>query len=95
MDASAFNASAIRTVVACGLTTNLSRSKAPGNVLLRNREGNLPKRSVVNISQIVTLNKIDLVERIGSLSGARLREVLSGLDLLTKPRDPPRVMGPR
>ena len=63
-----FNESRINTVVVCALTSNIKRAAAPGNVLLKKGEGNIPKDSVANISQIITVNKSDLVERIGSLS---------------------------
>jgi len=82
-----FNQSKINTVVVCALTSNLKRAKAPGNVLLRKGEGNLKKDSVVNISQLITVNKSDLVERIGSLSSARTREVIEGIKLLIEPRE--------
>ncbi len=82
-----FNASKINTVVVCTLTSNLKRAKAPGNVLLDKGEANLPKKSVVNISQIYTVNKSDLVERIGTVSGKRFKEVFDGLKLLTEPRE--------
>ena len=82
-----FNQSKINTVVVCALTTNLKRAKAPGNVLLRKGEGNLKKDSVVNISQLITVNKSDLAERIGSLSSARTREVVEGIKLLIEPRE--------
>ena len=60
-----FNRSRINTVVVCALTSNLKRAKAPGNVNLNKGEANLPKKSVVNISQIFTVNKSDLSEKIG------------------------------
>ena len=82
-----FNRSRIDTVVVCALTSNLKRAKSPGNVKLEKGEANLPKRSVVNITQIYTVNKGDLVEKIGALSSRRLDEVLQGLQLLTAPRD--------
>jgi mRNA interferase MazF len=82
-----FNASRINTIVACSLTTNLSRAKAPGNVLLNKGEANLPKQSVVNISQIFTVNKIDLIEKIGRVSEKRIMEILDGIKLLTEPRE--------
>jgi len=69
------------------LTSNLKRAKAPGNVLLEKGEANLPKKSVVNISQIFTVNKSDLVEKIGSLSRNRFYQVLEGVQLLIEPRD--------
>lgn len=82
-----FNRSRIRTVVVCVITSNLRRAEAPGNVLLEPGEANLPKPCVVNVSQIFTVDKQDLVERIGTLSPRRVREILSGLDLVLKPRD--------
>jgi len=82
-----FNVSNINTVVICSLTTNLKRSKAPGNVLLNKGEANLPKKSVVNVSQIYTVNKSDLSEKIGQLSEKRMFEVLEGLNLLIEPRE--------
>jgi mRNA interferase MazF len=82
-----FNQSRINTVVVASLTSNLKRAKAPGNVLLNKGEANLERQSVVNISQIFTVNKSDLGEKIGSLGGARMGEILSGLRLLTEPRD--------
>ena len=82
-----FNASRINTIVVCSLTSNLKRPKAPGNVLLNQGEANLPKKSVVNISQIFTVNKDDLVERIGQVSEKRITEILDGIKLLTQPRE--------
>lgn len=82
-----FNRSRINTVVVCVITSNLKRAAAPGNVLLEKGEANLPKPSVVNVSQVFTVDKTDLVERIGSLSPQRVRQILGGLRLLTEPRD--------
>ena len=82
-----FNRSRINTVVACAITSNLRRADSPGNVRLNLGEANLPKSSVVNISQIYTVEKQDLVEYIGSLSQNRIREVLDGVRLLTEPKD--------
>ena len=82
-----FNQSKISTIVVCTLTSNLKRANAPGNVLLRKGEGGLKKDSVVNISQMITINKTDLVEKIGSLSPARISEVIEGVLLLIKPRE--------
>lgn len=82
-----FNTSRINTVVVCSLTSNLRRGKAPGNVLLNKGEANLPKKSVVNISQIFTVNKSDLVEKTGRVSEKRVLEILEGIKLLTEPRD--------
>jgi mRNA interferase MazF len=82
-----FNRSRINTVVVVSLTSNLKRAKAPGNVILDKGEANLPKRSVVNISQIFTVNKSDLREKIGSLTRERMDEILMGIRLITEPRD--------
>lgn len=82
-----FNRSRINTVVVCALTSNLKRANAPGNVLLDKGEANLPKKSVVNISQIFTVNKSDLSEKIGSLRRERFNQVLEGIRLLTEPRE--------
>jgi len=82
-----FNRSRINTVVVCVLTSNLRRAKVPGNVLLEKGEANLPRQSVVNVSQIFTLDKRDLVEKIGTLSPGRVRQILDGIRLLIEPRD--------
>ncbi|MGB5156181.1 type II toxin-antitoxin system PemK/MazF family toxin [Desulfobacterium sp. N47] len=82
-----FNASRINTVVVCSLTGNLNRAKAPGNVLLNKGEANLPQKNVVNISQIFTVNKSDLVEKLGQVSEKRMTEILDGIKLLTEPRE--------
>ncbi len=73
------NRSRIRTVVVCGLTSNLKRAKAPGNVLLDPGEANLTRQSVVVVSQVSTVDKTQLGEYIGSLSPARIDQILSGL----------------
>ena len=82
-----FNQSRIHTVVVCGLTTNLQRVKAPGNVLLEAGEGGLPKASVVNVSQIFTVDKQFLEEYIGSLSSGKIDQILEGINLLLQPAE--------
>ena len=82
-----FNRSRINTVVVCVLTSNLKRAEAPGNVLLEEGEANLPKPSVVNVSQIFTVDKSDLSEYIGTLSPKRVRQILHGVGLVLEPRD--------
>ncbi|MBZ4422487.1 type II toxin-antitoxin system PemK/MazF family toxin [Myxococcus sp. RHSTA-1-4] len=77
-----FNHSRITTVVVCALTSNLHRAKEPGNVLLEVGEGNLPKQSVVVVSQVSSVDKARLGERIGSLSDARVEQILAGLRFL-------------
>ena len=82
-----FNQSRINTVVVCVITSNLKRAAAPGNVLLDEGEGNLPRESVVNVSQIFTVDKSDLEEKIGMLSRKRVVEILAGVKLVLEPRD--------
>jgi len=74
-----FNNSRIRTLVVCALTSNLKRVKAPGNLLLDPGEANLSKPSVVNISQIFTVDRSQLDEKISTLSPQRVRQILDGL----------------
>jgi len=82
-----FNLSRINTVVVCALTSNLQRAEVPGNVLLNEGEANLPKQSVVIVSQIFTVDKSDLGEYIGTLSKKRVRQILDGVRLITDPRE--------
>jgi mRNA interferase MazF len=77
-----FNHSRVTSVVVCALTTNLHRAKEPGNVLLAPGEGNLPKQSAVVVSQVSSVDKACLGERIGSLPGARVEQILAGLRFL-------------
>ena len=74
-----FNRSRLTTVIVCALTSNLRRKDEPGNVLLEEGEGSLPKRSVVVVSQISSVEKSQLGERIGSLSAERVDQILDGL----------------
>ena len=82
-----FNASKINTVIVCALTSNIKRVQAPGNVLLEKNEADLPKQSVVIVSQVFTVDKSQLGEFIGRVSEHRVRQILDGLALLTEPRD--------
>ena len=77
-----FNQSAIATSVVCLITSNLSRANAPGNVLLKKGEANLQKASVVNVSQILTVDKAELGECLGTLSVSAVGAVRDGLHLL-------------
>ncbi|RKH45117.1 type II toxin-antitoxin system PemK/MazF family toxin [Corallococcus llansteffanensis] len=74
-----FNRSRIRTVVVCALTSNLKRAQEPGNVLLDVGEGNLPKQSVLVVSQVSSVDKTTLGEYIGTLSDRRVEQVLAGM----------------
>ena len=82
-----FNRSAINTILICPLTTNLKRASAPGNVLLDKKESSLPKQSVVNVSQLFTVDKSQLDEYVGSLSPKRMGEILKGIYLVLEPRE--------
>ena len=82
-----FNRSRISTIVVCAVTSNLARRAAPGNVALRRGEGGLPKRSVVNVTQIATLDRSELQEKIGELSKRRVSEILDGVGLVVVPTD--------
>lgn len=74
-----FNRSRLSTVIVVALTSNLGRATEPGNVLLDEDEGGLPKRSVVVVSQVSSVEKTRLGARIGSLSSARVEAILDGL----------------
>jgi mRNA interferase MazF len=78
----AFNASTLRTVVCVVLTSNVKWADAPGNVVLTARATGLPKASVANVSQIVTLDRGVLTERAGRLSPSNLELVLAGIDVV-------------
>lgn len=78
----ALNRSRIRTVVCVPLTSNLKWAAAPGNVSLPAHETGLPKDSVANVSQIVTLDKNLLTVRTGKLSPSQLELLLAGIDVV-------------
>jgi mRNA interferase MazF len=77
-----FNRSRIATSVVCLITSNLSRAQAPGNVMLKKGDGHLPKPSVVNVSQLLTVDKAELTEPVGRLSVNSIDAIRSGLHLL-------------
>lgn len=77
-----FTRSKINTVVAAVITSNLSIASAPGNVLLGIRSSGLPKESVVNISQLITVDKRFLTERIKAIDPQKMKEVEDGLRLI-------------
>lgn len=82
-----FNQSRIGTVVVCVLTSNLKRALSPGNVELVAGEGGLPKASVVVVSQLLTLDKNQLGDYVGTLSAKRIRQILDGISLVLEPRE--------
>lgn len=81
------NQSRLRTVVVCAVTSNPRRAAIPGNVSLEPGEAGLSHPSIVNVTQIYTVDKSDLEERAGSLSPRRLRKVLDGVALVLDPRE--------
>ena len=82
-----FNFSLISTVVVCSLDSNLKLAAVPGNIVLSPGEANLPEQRIVNISQIFTVHKTKLTDRIGTLSPERVEQILNGVELLLKPTE--------
>jgi mRNA interferase MazF len=78
----AFNASRIATVVVVPLTSNLRWAAAPGNLLLEAFHTGLPKESVANVSQIVSVDRSVLSERVGHLADDHVALILAGIDLV-------------
>lgn len=86
VQADAFNRSRIATVIVALLTSNLKLADAPGNVFVRARESGLPRDSVVNVSQVYSVDNSMLMERCGHLSGRTMRTVDAGLRLVLELR---------
>jgi len=82
VSANSFNVSRINTVVAAVITSNLRLAEAPGNVRLPTRGTGLSKPSVVNVSQIITIDKSFLTERIGRVPSNLMASVDVGLRLV-------------
>jgi mRNA interferase MazF len=82
VQADAFNRSRVQTVLAVVLTSNLRLVDAPGNVLVPKRLSGLPKDSVANVSQLVTVDRDVLAERVGKLAGPVMSAVENGLRLV-------------
>ena len=77
-----FNRSAIRTVICAAVTSNLNLSGAPGNVHLSARASGLPKPSVVNVSQLISLDRTRLTARIREIDTQSMFQVDEGLRLI-------------
>jgi len=77
-----FNRSAINTVVVAAVTSNLRLAAMPGNVRLKKGEANVPRPSVVNVSQLGSIDRSRFGGRVGALSPSRMTEVLRGLALV-------------
>jgi mRNA interferase MazF len=82
IQSNAFNNSRISTIVAAVITSNLALADAPGNVRLTKSESGLPKPSVVNVSQIITLDRSLLTLRIKALQSRAMEQVNIGLQLV-------------
>ncbi|TVR55574.1 MAG: type II toxin-antitoxin system PemK/MazF family toxin [Spirochaetaceae bacterium] len=82
VQADPFNRSRVRTVIVASVTTNQSLAEAPGNVGLDESDTGLPHPSVVNVSQLLTIDKAYLDEQVGSLSADRMHEIDAGLRLV-------------
>lgn len=82
VQANAFNRSTIQTVVVCTLTSNTRLAEAPGNVSLTPKQSGLPKPSVVNVSQLLTLDRDLLTERVSRIPATKMRSVAEGLKLV-------------
>ncbi|HHD56180.1 MAG TPA: type II toxin-antitoxin system PemK/MazF family toxin [Desulfobulbaceae bacterium] len=79
-----FNKSKINTVIAAVITSNLHLSEAPGNVLIPPKQSRLPKRSVVNVSQLITIDKSFLIERVHNLPDTTMNKIDDGIRLVLK-----------
>jgi len=76
------NRSRIATVVCVPLTSNLKWAEAPGNVLIDARTSGLPKDSVANVSQIVTLDRGLLIELVNKLASAKTSLIIAGINVI-------------
>ncbi len=79
-----FNSSNINTIIAVAITTNIHLAAAPGNILLSIKKSKLPKKSVVNISQLITIDKSFFTERIHTLSNKVMEQIDDGIRLVLK-----------
>lgn len=74
-----FNKSRINTVIVAVITSNLLLADAPGNVLLKKKDSGLPKDSVINVSQIITIDKEILTELVGFVGNRYIKRVEQGI----------------
>ena len=77
-----FNESAIRTSICAAITSNMRLANAPGNVRITRRVSGLPHDSVINVSQLITLDKQILTENVGRLPAQSMRDVEAGIKLV-------------
>jgi len=79
-----FNSSNIGTVIAAVITSNIYLASAPGNILLSKKNSKLSKKSVVNVSQLITLDKSFLTDKIHTLSSKLMAQIDNGIRLVLK-----------
>jgi mRNA interferase MazF len=79
IQADSFNRSKINTVVVVVITSNLKLAEAPGNVLLKKADSGLEKDSVINVSQIITIDKEILTELVGIIGTKYIKKVEQGI----------------
>lgn len=77
-----FNKSKINTIIAAVITSNIRLSAAPGNILLSTKKSKLPKDSVINVSQLITIDKSFLTEKINTLPHSIMAKVDDGIRLV-------------
>lgn len=82
IQANPFNASRISTIIVAVITSNLALAEAPGNVRIGKSDSGLPEASVVNVSQIITVDRSILTKRVKALPNAALDKVAEGLKLV-------------
>ena len=76
------NDSNLNTVVMLAITSTMKFGELPGNVVLRKGEANIPKKCVINVTQIKSVDKQSIKEKIGTLSKKRMDEIHEGLKLV-------------
>ncbi|MEA3241297.1 MAG: type II toxin-antitoxin system PemK/MazF family toxin [Pseudomonadota bacterium] len=84
VQANEFNKSRINTIIAAAITSNIPLAAAPGNILLSPEQSQLPRQSVVNISQIITIDKSFLTEKIHTLCNTIMAAIEDGMRLVLR-----------
>ena len=77
-----FNQTKLNTIIGAVITSNLDLAEMPGNILLLKNQSELPKDSVVNVTQIVTVDKTELLEYVATLSERKMEQIEKGLRLV-------------
>jgi mRNA interferase MazF len=82
IQSNSYNRSNINTAICAVITSNLKLAEAPGNILLNPKTSGLPKTSVINISQIITIDKSFLIEKVGELTNKQINRLENSLKLI-------------